>query len=317
MSLTLSAPRGSRALSGALLGASFLVAVVWCGPAAAQSSDVGGLMNRLQRLENEVQTLSGQVYRGGGGNANGGGGGALSGSVAADFEVRLTQLETAIRELRGRTEESNFATSQLKDRLDKFAADTDFRFQQLENAATGAPPPSAPQTTAPGKGKEPEAKAEPKADSKPAKGAEVKGDSKPVMGALGGGNDANTQEEYEKSFALLRDANYDKAETALSSFIKKHPGHALTGNAQYWLGETYYVRGKYTEAAVAFAEGYQKYPKNTKAADNLLKLAMSLGQLKQNKDACLALGQLNSQFPDAPATVKRRAESEGKKIGCK
>src|SRR3546814_19535879 len=49
----------------------------------------------------------------------------------------------------------------------------------------------------------------------------------------------------------------------------------------YWLGETYYVRQRYQDAAVAFLEGYQKYPKSPKAADNLLKLGMALGPVGQ------------------------------------
>ena len=83
----------------------------------------------------------------------------------------------------------------------------------------------------------------------------------------------------------------------MGTFIKNHPDNSLTSNAHYWLGETYYVRGKYGDAAAAFAEGYQKFPKSSKAADNLLKLGMSLGQLNQKKEACLSFAELTTSSP--------------------
>ena len=72
------------------------------------------------------------------------------------------------------------------------------------------------------------------------------------------------------------------------AFIQQFPNDQLAGNAQYWLGETYYVRKRYNDAATAFAFGYQKYPKSGKGADDLLKLGMSLGSLGQKQDACSA-----------------------------
>ena len=101
------------------------------------------------------------------------------------------------------------------------------------------------------------------------------------------------------------------------AFVKANPTHSLTPNAQYWLGESYYVRNKFKEAAVAFAEGFQRFPKSDKAKDFLLKLGVSLGALDNKKDACVALKQLDTEFPDAPQTVKRRAEQERNRLACK
>ena len=63
----------------------------------------------------------------------------------------------------------------------------------------------------------------------------------------------SAQEQYDYAFGLLRAADYANAEVALGTFIKSHPDNSLTSNAHYWLGETYYVRGKYGDAAAAFA----------------------------------------------------------------
>jgi len=127
----------------------------------------------------------------------------------------------------------------------------------------------------------------------------------------------NTVEaQYEYAFNLLRQANYDEAQKALQAFVVQHPTDSLAGNAQYWLGETYYVRGRYQDAAVAFAEAYQKYPNSNKAPDNLLKLGMSLGQIGKKSDACVAFGELNKKFPGAPDSLKERLKQEKHRYGC-
>ena len=85
----------------------------------------------------------------------------------------------------------------------------------------------------------------------------------------------------------------------------------MAGNAQYWLAETFYVRKQFERAAMAFAAGYQTYPDNIKAPDNLLKLALSLARIDKQEDACVALKQLGEKFPKAPSNIRRRAAGEG------
>ncbi len=122
--------------------------------------------------------------------------------------------------------------------------------------------------------------------------------------------------QYNAAFGLLRRADYPAAEDALRSFVQQHPRDPLAGNAQYWLGESFYARGKYTEAAAAFAEGYQRYPKGPKAADGLLKLGMALDHANQKHNACLALVQLDHAFPHPGNAIKDRSAQEKKRLGC-
>src|SRR5206468_11919661 len=91
----------------------------------------------------------------------------------------------------------------------------------------------------------------------------------------------SASDQYNFAFGLLKQFDYSAAEEALKNFIRRYPDDPLTGSAQYWLGETYYARSNYAEAATAFAEGYKRYPKGSKAADNLLKLGMSLARANQ------------------------------------
>ncbi len=313
---TLSTPaRQPRTMRACLLAAVLAGSAILSAPALAQM-DMTNMSNRLSRLENELQTLSRQVYRGGpapAGSAVGGVG--MPSGVAADFEVRLSRLETEIRTLTGQYEEATFGVAQLRDRLDKLSSDIDFRLSQMEAKLNAAPeagsetPPAATQqqsSTASGK-----AAPTSSAAAAPAKPAAKNGGQQQAALTQG-----SPQEQYDRAFGLMRNADYENAEAELTQFLKKNGDNSLAPNARYWLGETYYVRGKFSEAAMAFAEGYQKSPKGPKAADNLLKLGMSLGQLKQKNDACVAFKQLAAEFPDAPATVKRRAEQERGRLSC-
>jgi tol-pal system protein YbgF len=135
----------------------------------------------------------------------------------------------------------------------------------------------------------------------------------PSSGALPAGS---ASEQYNFAFGLLKQADYPAAEEALKSFIRQHPDDGLAGSAQYWLGETFYQRERFADAASAFAEGYKRYPKGTKAPDNLLKLGMSLARANQKQNACTVLAQLDHDFPNSGNAIKERAKDEKKKLGC-
>jgi tol-pal system protein YbgF len=126
----------------------------------------------------------------------------------------------------------------------------------------------------------------------------------------------SASQQYNAAFGLLKQANYPAAEEALRGFIAQHPKDPLAASAQYWLGETYYARGRYGEAASAFAEGYKTYPKGPKAADDLLKLGMSLARANQKQNACVALAQLDHDFPHPGSAIKETATAEKKRLGC-
>jgi tol-pal system protein YbgF len=122
---------------------------------------------------------------------------------------------------------------------------------------------------------------------------------------------------YETAYGYLLQRDYGAAEVAFDDFLKKFPNDSLSGNAQYWLGETHFVRGQYKAAAESFLKGYQTYAQSAKAPDSLLKLAMSLDRLGQKDAACSSFAELSSKFPEAPQSVKARAQSERQRVGCR
>jgi tol-pal system protein YbgF len=138
----------------------------------------------------------------------------------------------------------------------------------------------------------------------------------PVAAAAPAGDGASPKQMYETAYGYLLQQDYGAAEAAFDEFLKRYPSDTLAGNAQFWLGESHFVRGQYKPAASAFLKGYQNYAKSSKAPDSLLKLAMSLGRLGQKDAACSSFAELNTRFPAASADVKSRATTERQRTGC-
>lgn len=307
------------------LGLYALGTLILLGPSAmAQSSR--DTANRIDRLENEVQTLSRAVYRGEKPPP-----GAFSGDAGmqANTEVRLQQLETELRNINGKLEEQAYEVRQLKTQLERMNADLDMRLGDIESGSGGSSTSSSSRYTAsPSRLPAPSSMDDEQGsnDGFQWSSGSTASSASNVPGQLGSitqspsGDVAPSADaaaaSYENAFSLLKNGRYDQAEREFSGFLASYPDHVLAGNAQYWLGESLYVRGEYEKSARVFAEGYQKYPKGSKAADNLLKLGMSLGGLGNKNDACVALGQLETEFSGTSGPVMRRAEQEMTRLGC-
>lgn len=295
------------------------VAIVTFGPAAAQTSEMQSLVDQIERLRNDIVDLQRTVFKGAPPPANTsavGTSGGMTAERAAQIEVRVSQVEDEMRSLTGRVEEVGHGIDQLGERLDKLAEDIEFRLTAIERKLTAAPTaaavPAVPPQTAP-----------PAAD-----GSETLGTLRqatpsavppaaPQTATLAPALPPGTPEEqYKYANDLLRQMEYGEAERALKAFIEAHPGSDLTGNAYYWLAETFYVRGNYEQAAQFFARGFQDFPKSIKAPDNLLKLAMSLAKLGRKDDACLTFTELGNRFPNASSAIKQLAANERRRVGC-
>lgn len=295
--------------AGALLLATAAPATAGFAQSGYSGNNTQQLDSRLSQIENQIQTLSRSVYRGEKMPA-GAAAGADNSGVISNFEVRLSQIENQIRDMNGRIEQLGHETQQTKDRLEKMSADYEMRFQQQAGGVVGPSAPSSSYGVSSG--------------AAFGSGAELTGDlyagnSQPpkVLGTLSSSGADPASLLYESAFADVRAAKYDIAETKFKDFMAKYPTHTLAANAQYWLAETYYVRGDYNQAAKFFAQGYQDFPQGQKAADSLLKLGLSLAKIGKKDDACLSFQQLKKQFPGDQSTVGARALQEMKQLGCK
>ena len=324
-----------------------VVAALLSAPQAlAQSGELRSLLDRMERLERDIGTLNRQLSRGGKRPLVTGGadsGGASAGPAIARLDIRLTALDEELRAATGKMEELVHQLGQINSRLDKLVGDVDYRLSVLEKARTGAagaplsgPPrlatvPRAPAVESGAPGTLGQGFATPpgvlgtitdsdlkaitppsEAPTGPAQAAVPPAATEPAVLPEG-----TPKERYTYAFGLLRQAKYDEAEAALQAFIKAHGDDPLASNARFWLGDTYYVRGQFQDAAKTFLEGYKADPKGAKAPDDLLKLGMSLARLEKKKDACVTFTKLKKDFPDAPDRIKKAAARESQRNGCK
>ena len=124
------------------------------------------------------------------------------------------------------------------------------------------------------------------------------------------------RDAYDAAYDLLIKTKYAEAEKAFSAFLTDYPNSDLVGNANYWLGETYYVRGQYETAAGVFSDGLTKYEKSSKAPDNLLKLGLTMANMGKKDEACGFLKLMPEKFPKASDTLTQRAAQEAQKLAC-
>lgn len=297
-------------------------------PSIAQTySDQQGLLDRLDRLERDLSQVQGQVYRSDPSPVSSGP--RITNENSGPLEVRLSELEEQMRNLTGRVEKAEFAASKVNERLDKVAADNDFRFGELEKKAAAAPEPSADTSESRPKaaveGKATSSKSAATHDSNPsqklgsisAKALEHAEEKTTTKDSVDEDSSKSVQDQYDDAFSLLRQSKFDEAEVALKKFIADNGKNPLTGNAFFWLGEAYYAQSAYDKAAVQFLKGYKQSTKGSKAPDSLLKLAISLGKLKKKKEACATFTKLANEFPDASSSVTEKAQEEAARLGCK
>ncbi len=214
---------------------------------------------------------------------------------SAYVDDRLNQLQQSLTLLTGQIEQLQYGNQQLKQQMEKMEADYEFRLDQLEKGKGGSGPRPAGPSAAP-----------------PPHTA----GAAPPPPAAGAANTAGADQLYHDAFKLLQDGDYAGAERGFKTFLQRNPQHVLAGNAQYWLGETYYARRDYQNAMTSFAEGYKVYKTSPKGPDNLLKLGVTLAALGRKPDACAVFSRFGQDYPKATDLQKRRVDQERQRNGC-
>jgi len=333
---------------------SSVVGFLLVGPASAQNTAMQELLNKVDRLQREISTLQRQVYRGENPPPVPVNIAPADPRSAARNSIRLAQLENEIRRLTGQMEEFDFRIREIQVRLDKLVADMDQRLSALESggqpvgdvaaaprttlpltpppklAAPALTPPIPATPTLPNVGSQPGvlgtipkkfAVTSPKGPrtsplGPPPSAAAGSTVSKPAARRVLPPGTPSSQ--YDYALSLMRQKlDFAAAEIAFKAFIEQHPKDGLTGNAYFWLGQTFYARKRFQDAVFAFAEGFQKFPKGTKAPDSLLKLGMSLSRLNKQREACTTFARLLAEFPKSNPRLKARVDRERNQAKCR
>ena len=257
----------------------FYLGLAFIGFASSVRAEDYMLREDINKLKEDMIVVQRQLYREKNDNV-------APVESTSNVQMRLGEYDQLIRDMNGKVENIEYRLGLLEKKIETFDRDIELRLEQFKRQSQN-PDYVEANKTAPQIVKE-------KAPS-----------------------GISAKELYEQALKDLRDNKNNDAERKFNQFLNTYPSDALAGNAQYWLGEVYYKKQEFDKAAVAFRDGYSKYPEGTKGADCLLKLGLSMKALGKKDDACTALVNLPTVFEKANSEIISRAKKEAEALGCK
>ena len=302
-------------------------------------ADSHNIYETLEIIKNDIKTLERAVYSGSI---------EIKKSTTKDLDVvldsnsedvltrhllKLSEVEDQFRQLTNKFEEINFKLDKLSNRLSKIQNDNQIRFQDIEIAMNNvevttqltSKPKIDTNNVLPGSSQPQDL------GSISYKDAETTEQSQQIQSVETTASvvtesfqeeekilpkDLTPKKQYEFATSFLKVGDYSTAERAFREFVLSNSNHELAGSAQYWYAETFRIRQLYTDAASAYLEGYQKYPKGNKAPINLLKLGVSMVQIGEKDQGCKMINGVELQYPKANQSVIQKAKYESKKFEC-
>ena len=296
--------------------------------ANAEEEKIDAVVDQLQILAQDLKTLEKAVYKtaevtntSSSISTNG-----LNEEILTRHLLKLNEIEEEFRKLTNRFEEINFKLDNLSSRVTKIQSDSQMRFSDLESGETNnkskmknrkttkLPGTEKPQDfgVATAYSSDPDEKIQ-ATQSIEAKASVFSEERIPETSLL---PNKPPKEQYDFAVSFMKVGDYETAELALREFIDKNKSHELAGSAQYWYGETFRIRQLYSDAATAYLDGYQNYPKSPKAPENLLKLGSTMVELGEKDQGCKMITGLKKQYPKASQSVLQKAQYEQKRFKC-
>ncbi len=305
-------------------------------------ADNHNIYETLEIIKNDLKTLERAVYSGSievQAKDNNNSGSELdlnSEDVLTRHLLKLSEVEDQFRELTNKFEEINFKLDKLSNRLSKIQADNQIRFQDIETIMSsnnsgdnGTKLSSKPEIDEnkilPGSSQPQDLGTISYADTETTESSQkiesVETTASIVTETFQSEEkilpqDLTPDKQYEFATSFLKVGDYSTAERAFREFVFSNSDHELAGSAQYWYAETFRIRQLYTDAASAYLEGYQKYPRGKKAPINLLKLGVSMVQIGEKDQGCKMINGVELQYPNANQSVIQKAKYESKKFEC-
>ena len=303
----------------------------------AEEEKIDAIADQLQIITQDLKTLEKAVYKTADitnsslSNSSDG----LNEEILTRHLLKLNEIEEEFRKLTNRFEEVNFKLDKLSSRVTKIQSDTQLRFSDLEAGKVTDPTKlqtanevqveqKTTQAKLPGADKPQDFGSAPaynmNSDQKiqatqsvESTASVVAEERKPSTSLL---PDKTPKEQYDFALSFMKVGDYETAELALREFIDKNKTDELAGSAQYWYGETFRIRQLYSDAATAYLDGYQNYPKSEKAPENLLKLGTTMVELGEKDQGCKMIVGLKKQYPKASQSVLQKAQYEQKRFKC-
>ena len=298
-------------------------------------SDNHNISELLETIQKDLKTLEKAVYANSSDNDLSLSSNTMdqnSEEVLTRHLLKLSEIENQFQDLTNKFEEINFKLDKLSNRLSKSQADNQLRFQQLENNTVSLDLSKNNNVDTKKKEKTLPGSSQPQDLGSISYKDTDTGQENQEIQSIETTNTVVTEtfvteekilpegtpnEQYDFATSFLKVGDYNMAERAFREFVDNNPEHNLAGNAQYWYAETFRIRQLFTDAASAYLEGYQKYPKSQKAPINLLKLGVSLVQIGEKDQGCLMISGVKKEYPKANQSVLQKAKYEEKKFECK
>lgn len=290
------------------------VCIFFAVPARAATINIGELADRLDRIESALKGVQKKLSNNYVGSTNKPAKDDESSDKLDAMLMQLQETEQTLRQLTGEVETVKFAQDGLQDRIDRISADMSLRFTEMEKKLQGAEEKikqlEAEKTAAENAQKEAEKK---KKEQQAAAARTAKAKEQQIKEKYG---KKKPKELYDEAFASIKKQKYKTAQAQFEAFLVLYPKDALAGNAQYWLGESFFARSMFSQAAVAFAEGFKSYRDSQKAPDNLFKLGVTMAKLNKKEEACIAFKNFAKEYPKVSDSMKKRLEKEIQKLSC-
>ena len=307
-----------------------LIFIFFANISFAQQDKMNELLDKLEKIQKDIQTLEKAVYTK---NTNLPSDNILLNEALTNQLSKISELEKQIQQMTQKYEENSYQLQQLADKLNKVSNDNQLRLQQLENNKFASDKVSSPKEVIEEKKISPpkisnqnvlnkEEVEETNTDEenslkdKSLNTESVKLKEKPNKPQAKILPKASAAERYKFAMNIMKSGDFEKAEIAFKEFVDAHAKHELAGSAQFWYGETFYIRQLYEDAAVAFLDGYQKYPNSPKAPENLLKLGVTLAELGETEQGCKMIANLKKAYPKTDASILQKSSYEKKRFNC-
>ncbi len=314
-----------------------LCSITLCGALLTHVAAAADLAREVANLREDVTVLQRQLYR-----EN-----DKTSSANGDVQGKISEYDETIRKLSGRLDELEHRIKENDEKIEKYNRDMEIRLKILEGKpipdSLSAPVPRFPTIyNAPvaqdaaasvagdkikGKDLEPLDKAvkdapkpvesapKPAPAEAPKPAPAAAPKSAPTPATPAAASDV--QAIYNNAMKDYNAGSYNEAAKAYEDILERFPKHALASNAQYWLGEVYLKRGEYSKAKVAFKDGYDDYKNGNKGPDSLYRLGTTFVLLDDNHRACLVLMSFDDEYPNANAELKSKVHAEQIKLNCK
>lgn len=279
-------------------------------PRAGNAATVADLSDRMDKLERSMKNLNKKL-----GNNYVGSTKRPADDSADAAVVQAQDLEENVRQLTGEVERMGFEREEQTEKQKRIQDDNNQRFIDLENRLREIERRLQQADAEKDRAEKALKAAEKKRKDQEAAALKAENDKKDKIKATYGKKNAKTL--YNEAFASIKKQDYKTAEKQFEAFLELYPKNDLAGNAQYWLGESYFARGQFDKAAVAFAEGFQKYRDSQKAPDNLFKLGLTMARMNKKEEACIAFKNFSTEYPKVSESMTKRLQKEMNKLSCR